>query len=195
MICMHLLTWPFALASNIACKVLSSEEVFSFSAQLLSLVPGKLGQYIRTSFYCLTLKECKYDLMVGFCSFFAHPTARVGRKVGLGSFSVVGTAHIDDNVLISSRVSILSGKYQHGNPLEGTQSRNPIAYQTVRIRSGAWLGEGSIVMADIGRNCIVSSGSVVTKNMPDNNTAIGNPARFLKNKGDEQEVEDDSQNS
>jgi acetyltransferase-like isoleucine patch superfamily enzyme len=35
-------------------------------------------------------------------------------------------------------------------------------------------------MADVGANCIVSAGSVVTKPMPAGMTAIGNPARFLK---------------
>lgn len=178
---LYLFTWPFILASLIAYKYFSSEGIFSFSAQLLSIIPGKIGQYIRTSFYSLTIEECKYDLMVGFCSFFAHPTARVGRRVGLGCFSLVGTAHISDNVLISSRVSILSGKYQHGSPSNEPLSQDPVKYRVVKIKSGVWLGEGSVVMADIGKNCIVSAGSVVTKDMPDNYTAIGNPARFLKN--------------
>jgi acetyltransferase-like isoleucine patch superfamily enzyme len=181
---MHLLTWPFSLTSLFMYKVFSSEGAFAFSAQLLSLVPGKPGQYLRASFYCVTLEQCKYDLMVGFCSYFSHPTARVGRGVGTGSFTVVGTATIDDSVLISSRVSILSGKFQHGQGIsQNEQNKGAVTdrvnYTRVHIGARSWIGEGAIVMASIGADTIVSAGSVVTKDMPDNMTAIGNPARFL----------------
>lgn len=32
----------------------------------------------------------------------------------------------------------------------------------------------------IGNNCIIGSGSVVTKNVPDNTIVAGNPARIIK---------------
>jgi len=178
---LHLFTWPFTVPSLIAYRFFGSEELFSTSAKLLSLIPGKLGQYIRTSFYCQTLTHCKYDLAVGFCSYFAHPTAIAGRHVGVGSFSIIGTVKLGNDVYISSRVSILSGKYQHGAGLgnKGVGSGN-IKFQEITIGDRVWIGEGAIVMANIENDCIVSAGSVVTKLMPSNNTAIGNPARFLK---------------
>ena len=176
---MHLVTWPFTIPSLIGYRVFGSEEIFGFSAKLLSLIPGKLGQYIRTSFYCQTLKECKYDLLVGFSSFFAHPTTKVGRRVGLGSFTVVGTADIGNNVLVGSKVSILSGKYQHQIGYSSDCDKE-IRYEEVKIGDNTWLGEGSIIMADIAGDCVVSAGSVVTKPMPSSMIAIGNPARFLK---------------
>lgn len=174
--CMYLLAWPFGLPSLLYYKLTGKETIFDFSAKLLSLVPGKGGQYLRTAFYKMTLAECQYDLMVGFCSYFSHPTARAGRRVGMGSFSIVGTADIGDNVMISSRVSVLSGKYQHG----ATGERAEPVFTRVRIGTGSWLGEGCIVMADIGERCVVSAGSVVSKPMPDRSTAIGNPARFIQ---------------
>lgn len=177
--CMVLFLWPFGVASSVTYRWLGTEEVFSFSAKLLSLIPGRLGQYSRAAFYKMTLAECHYDLMVGFCSYFAHPTARVGRRVGTGSFSIIGTVDIDDDVMIASRVSIMSGKYQHLDPDATDQRSKSPKYERVRIGSGSWLGEGCIVMASIGSRCIVSAGSVVTKPMPDAMTAIGNPARFL----------------
>jgi len=181
---LHLVTWPFSLSSLIVYKLFASEGMFAFCSQLLSLIPGIIGQYLRTSFYCVTLEKCKYDLMVGFCSYFSHPTARVERNVELGSFTVVGTATIDNNVMISSRASILSGKYHHGHGLSShsgndTVTHAKVNYTRVYIGTRSWIGEGAIVMANIGSDSIVSAGSVVTKDMPDKMIAIGNPARFL----------------
>ncbi len=179
---MHLFTWPFGLVSVISYRLRGSEYPFVFSAKILSLVPGRIGQYLRSSFYGQTLVESTYDLAVGFCSYFAHPTASVARKVSIGSFSIIGMARIEENVLIGSRVSILSGKYQHGGGpgSDSVDSNMEPHFEEVRIGRDSWLGEGCIVMADIGERCVVSAGSVVTKAMPPEHTAIGNPARFIK---------------
>ncbi|MCF6218080.1 MAG: hypothetical protein L3J62_08090 [Gammaproteobacteria bacterium] len=176
---MHLLTWPLSISSWLIYKLFGSEEMFSFSAKLLSLVPGKIGQYLRTSFYCVTLTECKYDLVVGFASFFAHPTASAGRGVVIGSFSIIGSADLGNNILVSSRVSIMGGKYQHDMENEGNTT-SQVNYKMIKIGNETWLGEGSLVMADIEGDSTVSAGSVVTKPMPAKTIAIGNPARFLK---------------
>jgi len=185
---MYLLVWPFGLLSHLTYKWFGNEAVFDFSAKLLSLAPGKIGQYIRAAFYKMTLTECHYDLMVGFGSFFAHPTARAGRRVGMGSFTIVGTAVLGDGVLIGSRVSVLSGKYQHGGFLRGVTRSGEGRFETVTIGAGSWIGEGAIVMASLGQHCMVSAGSVVTKPAPDRVLAVGNPARFLKSAEDAHDV-------
>lgn len=177
---LYLLVWPFGLPSYLAYKWFGNEAIFDFSAKLLSLIPGKIGQYFRTAFYKMTLAECHYDLLVGFGSFFAQPAARAGRGVGMGSFTIVGTSILGDGVLIGSRVSVLSGKYQHGSFLPGVQPSGEGRYETITIGAGCWIGEGAIVMASLGERCMVSAGSVVTKPAPDRVVAVGNPARFLK---------------
>lgn len=178
--CLYSLVWPFGLVSWLPYKLFRNEAAFGFFSKLLSLIPGKLGQYIRTTFYKMTLTECHYDLMVGFCSFFSHPAVKVGRKVGLGSFTIIGTASIGDNVMISSRVSVLSGNSQNGRA-PGTHAPSTAVHAgTTTIGTGCWIGEGAIIMASLGQRCMVSAGSVVTQPAPDRVVAIGNPARFLK---------------
>jgi len=177
---LYVLVWPLGVPSRLAYQFFGSEAVFEFSAKLLCLLPGKVGQYLRAAFYKMTLAGSHCDLMVGFGSFFAHPTARVGRKVGMGSFTIIGTAVIGDGVMIGSRVSVLSGKYQHGSFLPGASPGQAARFETVTIGAGTWIGEGAIVMASLGRHCMVSAGSVVTKPAPDRVVAVGNPARFLK---------------
>ncbi len=173
---MHFLTWPLFLPSIVMCKLFKSGGVFNFAAKLISLIPGKIGTYLRASFYCMTLSECKYDIAVGFASFFAYPTSKVGRQVVIGCFSIIGTADIGNNVFVSSRVSVMGGKYQHDTSTTDTK----VFYDKISIGDRSWLGEGSIVMCDLESDCTVSAGSVVTKPMPQGRTAIGNPARFLK---------------
>ena len=52
----------------------------------------------------------------------------------------------------------------------------------VVIKKGAWIGGHAIVLkgVTIGENSIVGAGSVVTKNIPDNEVWAGNPARFIR---------------
>ena len=172
-------TWPLGVPSRVAYRWWGSEAIFDFCAKLLSLVPGIPGQYARTSFYVQTLDWAHYDLAMAFGSFVSRPTARLGRRVVVGSYTIIGNATIEDGVLISSRVSVLSGKHQHGSSLEDGELRQEPEYGALRIGAESWIGEGAVVMASIGRQCIVSAGSVVTKPAPDRTVAIGNPARFL----------------
>ena len=61
----------------------------------------------------------------------------------------------------------------------------------VTIESGCWLGGGVIVLpgVTIGEGCVIGAGSVVTKNIPANSVAVGNPCRVIRKiNGDEQDV-------
>jgi acetyltransferase-like isoleucine patch superfamily enzyme len=90
---------------------------------------------------------------------------------------------IGKNVMLAPFCALYS--YNHGlrpglpiidQPLE---SRGPIA-----IGDGAWLGFGVIVNSGvtIGEGAAVGAGSVVTRDVPPNTIAAGNPARILKNR-------------
>lgn len=59
------------------------------------------------------------------------------------------------------------------------------AYQynaPVKIGKCVWLGAGVIVLPgiEIGDNCVIGAGSVVTKNVPANCVAVGNPCRVIR---------------
>ena len=45
---------------------------------------------------------------------------------------------------------------------------------------GVWIGEGAIVMADVGEGAIISAGAVVVTPIPKGAVAGGNPAKILK---------------
>ena len=57
----------------------------------------------------------------------------------------------------------------------------------VRIGKNCWLGAGVIVLpgVTIGDNVVIGAGSVVTKDVPSNVVAVGNPCRILREVGEQ----------
>lgn len=155
-----------------------AEYVFTFCAQLLATLPGAPGTFMRGAYYFGTLESCSWETHVGFGSVFTHSGGSLGPHASMGSYCIIGHAQIHAQVMIGSRVSMPSGKRQHldedGNLTADTR------YETITVGERTWIGEGAIVMADVGPGCIVSAGAVVLAQIPANVVAGGNPARVLK---------------
>src|SRR5690606_17030607 len=82
---------------------------------------------------------------------------------------------------IASHVSIINGARQHGVERCDVSIREQAgAMPRVTIGEGSWIGERAVVMADVGRHCIVGAGAVVTKPIPDYAIAMGGPARVQR---------------
>jgi acetyltransferase-like isoleucine patch superfamily enzyme len=159
------------------------DQAFRASSHLLSRIPGLGGDYLRAAFYAATLEGFGRDVQVEFGTIFSTPAARVGDNVYIGAYCVIGNVDLGADVLLGSGVHLLSGQGQHG--IEGLD--RPIrlqAGQFSRIRVGAdtWIGNAAVVMADVGRQCVVGAGSVVTRDVPDLSIAAGNPARVLRSR-------------
>lgn len=52
----------------------------------------------------------------------------------------------------------------------------------IHIADNVWIGSGAIVLPgiSIGENTVVGAGAVVTKDLPPNVVAVGNPARIIR---------------
>ncbi len=52
----------------------------------------------------------------------------------------------------------------------------------VKIGDGCWIGGGVIILpgVSIGKGTVIGAGSVVTKDIPSNCVAVGNPCRVIK---------------
>ncbi len=154
------------------------ERVFAFSKELLALVPTFVGVYLRMAFYWACCHDVAPFTAVNFGAMIAHRNTIIGPGAVIGSFSIIGCAVIGANVLIAPKVSILSGKYQHGRPAEREQwGRRDVRYEIVTIGENSFIGQGAIVLADVGRNATVGAGAVVNREVPDGITVMGNPAR------------------
>jgi len=157
---------------------LKGDTIFVFLNQLLALIPGLIGTYLRGAYYHRALDKCSWQVHVGFGSLFTHRGASVGKCVSMGAYCVIGHACIEDHVLMASRISIPSGRRQHVDE-SGRLSSEP-RFENVRIGSGSWIGEGAIIMANIGDHCIVSAGAVVVNDIPRTSLVAGNPAIVVR---------------
>lgn len=180
----RLLVIPLALPCKLEEILISknAETIFHLCSQFMALIPGLPGVFLRRAYYSLTLEKCSNHCHIGFGSLFSHRNAIVEEHVYIGNYSMVGAAHLGSHCLIGSRVSILSGKALHVLDENGMWSSfSPERMVRVTLAPNVWIGEGAIVMADIGTGSMVGAGAVVTSNVRSHVIVAGNPARFIRN--------------
>ncbi len=86
---------------------------------------------------------------------------------------------IGDNVFIGPNVSI----YTACHPLDAKTRNTGVEWaEPVTIGNNVWIGGSATILpgVTIGDNCVIGAGSVVTKNVPSNTVAAGNPARVIR---------------
>lgn len=103
--------------------------------------------------------------------------------VGASHFAVSennSTILIDEDCMISSNVNIRTGDSHSIIEIESSERINYAS--SIHIRDHVWIGEGAKILkgVKIKENCIVSTGSIVTKSFESNLLIGGVPARILK---------------
>ena len=91
----------------------------------------------------------------------------------------VARVRIGKNVMFGPNVSI----YTAGHPIHPDSRNSGYEYgKEVTIGDNVWLGGNVVVNPNvhIGDNVVVGTGSVVTRDLPDNVIAVGNPCRVLR---------------
>lgn len=155
-----------------------TRRIFGGCAEILSLVPSIIGNYFRKAYYWGTCTNVSPDTHFLFGVMLARRENTIRRGVSLGVHTYIGYADIGENVLFGARISIISGKYQHGKPSERKDNKEvEESHEVIKIGDNSWIGSDSSILANIGSNCTVGAGSVVLKDVPDGWTVMGNPAR------------------
>lgn len=104
-------------------------------------------------------------------------TLKIGNNCGF-SGTVIGCFKeiiIEDNVRCGANTLITDSDWHSGDPRSG-------APRPIHIETNVWLGVNVSVLkgVHIGENSVIGAGSVVTKNIPANVIAAGNPCRIIK---------------
>ena len=111
-----------------------------------------------------------------------------GKHIHMGSdvYFNSGVTVVDDgNVYIGSKVllgpSVIIATASH--PIDPELRARGLQYnKDVHIGDNAWIGAGTVILpgVHIGKNTVIGAGSVVTKDIPENSVAVGNPCRVLR---------------
>lgn len=123
------------------------------------------GAVIRPPFRC----DYGYQTFIG---------ARTFANWGLVALDV-GRITIGDDVQIGPNVQLLTATH----PLEPEPRRAKWeSSQPITIGDNVWLGGGVIVCpgVTIGENTVVGAGAIVTRSLPANVVAVGNPAKVIR---------------
>lgn len=159
---------------RMACK----KKIFEFNntppeqverkREILKSLLGSCGDdhiNIESPFHC----DYGYNIFVGE-NFFANYNLVV---------LDVGKVTIGDNAQIAPNVSI----YTAGHPVHPDSRNSGYEYGIdVTIGDNVWIGGNTCIMpgVTIGNNVVIGAGSVVTKSLPDNVIAFGNPCRVFR---------------
>jgi maltose O-acetyltransferase len=122
-----------------------------------------------------------------------------GKHISLGSNVIINInctfvdcnmIEIGNNVLISSNVQIYTATHpveMQERLVEGWVENEETPYfrtyaLPVKIEDNVWIGGGVIILPGItiGRNSVIGAGSIVTKSVPENSVAFGNPCRVVR---------------
>jgi sugar O-acyltransferase (sialic acid O-acetyltransferase NeuD family) len=119
-----------------------------------------------------------------------HGTAIISAKATIGEGTVIlqgaivqSAARVGKHVLVNTAASIdhdnVIGDYAHISP-------HATLCGHVEVGEGTHIGAGAIVIPSIkiGRWCKIGAGAVVIRDIPDFATAVGNPAKVIKIKGE-----------
>ena len=91
--------------------------------------------------------------------------------------------YVGDNVMFGPHVTLATP----GHPILPQLRKKGYQYNIpIRIGDNCWLGAGVVVLpgVTIGENTVVGAGSVVTRDIPPNVVAVGNPCRVLRHIGE-----------
>ena len=128
---------------------------------------GKLGKgfWLEPPFYC----DYGYNIEAGDNVFINYGCTLLDcAKITLGN-----------NVLIGPHAGIYTAEH----PIDPKQRRTCINSRPVVIGDNVWIGAHAIINpgVSVGENSVIGYGSVVTKDIPSNVIAVGNPCKIIKN--------------
>nr|WP_314464308.1 sugar O-acetyltransferase [uncultured Clostridium sp.] len=142
----------------------STPDNLKLRQELRDKLFGKeMKAWVEPPFYCcygtnITIGDDSY---INFnCNFVDDGKIIIGKKVMFGPSVTIATV---------------------GHPVR-PDMREYMYSQPVVIEDNCWIGAGTIICpgVTIGENSVIGAGSVVTKDVPKNSVAVGNPCRVIR---------------
>ena len=160
--------------------ILSNHQLYLFLRNLKMFWIRKRYnlKYVSKTFFTGGKSFISKDLIADDYSYIG-PNCQIGPKVKIGKYS-----------MLANNVSIVGGDHIYSNPnIPIIFSGRPELKETI-IGEDVWIGAFSVVMSGvkIGNGSIIGAGSVVTKEIPPYTIFAGVPAKFIRMRFNEDEI-------
>jgi acetyltransferase-like isoleucine patch superfamily enzyme len=149
-----------------------------------SIAPDvKLGRSVTLSKF-INLYGCEVGDHTKIGAFVeVQKNSRIGKncKISSHTFICEGVT-IEDNVFVGHGVTFINDSYPRATTAGGgLQTETDWTVEPTRVRRGASIGSGAVILCGltIGEGAMVGAGAVVTRDVPDGETVVGNPAGLL----------------
>ena len=149
----------------------------------------KLGEGVKLSKF-INLYGCAIgeNTKIGaFVEVQKNATIGANCKISSHTFICEGVT-IEDDVFVGHSVVFINDSYPRSTTDGKLQTEADWAVERTHVRQGASIGSNCTILANvtIGERAIIGAGSVVTKDVPADTIAAGNPARIIRRVDDAQ---------
>ena len=115
----------------------------------------------------------------------ADAQIKIGDRVGISGGSICAARFIEigDDTMLGANVTIADTDFHSLYPAYRAGHTHPtIGIAEVRIGKRVFIGTNSLVLkgVNVGDNSVIGGGSVVTKDIPENCIAAGNPCKVIR---------------
>ncbi|MEA5626093.1 acyltransferase [Nostoc sp. UHCC 0251] len=159
----HVFSWYWL--KQWAKRIVSFPKLFTLLKDkfLLEIKGTKIGNVSIIS-NKIRIEGSLHQLTIGDCTFIGQAYLAIHADISIGSF-----------VVINDGAKLLTASHDVDDPFWSSFAK-PII-----IDDYAWIATDAIILpgVHIGKGAIVGAGAVVTKNIPEYNIAVGNPAKLL----------------
>lgn len=127
--------------------------------------------------FCVILKDAKIGNNCNInCHVLVENDVKIGDNVTIKpGVQIWDGITLEDDVFVGPNVTFT-------NDLFPKSKNKDFTLVKTLVKKGASIGANSTILAGItiGENALIGAGSVVTKDIPENEIWVGNPAKFLK---------------
>ena len=164
------------------CKAMGKNATIEYPISTLGLSCFSIGNNFNVR------KDFKLRAHREYENKFFFPEITIGDNfyaATQSNITIVGTLVIGSDVTLASRVTIIDhahGRADYSDLETPVMKRELSTKGPIIIEDNVWICEGAVVLSGvtIGKNAIVATNAVVTKNVPANSIVAGVPARVVK---------------
>jgi len=125
------------------------------------------------------------DIVLNLIVYTKEARLTIGENVGISNSTIVcwEEINIGNNVVIGGSCKIWDTNFHSLHPVVRTgENDNDIRTGPIHIKDNVFIGGGVIILkgVTIGENAVIAAGSVVTKDIPANTLAGGNPCSVIR---------------